>query len=154
MNLTRAFPDYETPYGFYRAIYKYTDCGPSVSMKIDGEWVHCESLPRKPWNEVNVQVLSVGSIVEGVDRETQTHEITCYKNNEPRSVEEINTDFFEAFELVNKEALQIWNETHGCDCCAKHFEFVDEKGNELEGYDGMTPVWKDCPFCEGYGVVI
>ena len=38
------FCDYESQHEMYRVFYKYTDCGPWVSVHVDGCWVHCGDL--------------------------------------------------------------------------------------------------------------
>lgn len=32
-------------YGFYRGVYKYTDCGPTIGFRICDNWVYCDELP-------------------------------------------------------------------------------------------------------------
>jgi hypothetical protein len=44
---------------------------------------------------------------------------------------------------VEKDVDFIWNETHGCETCAKHF------GINLDGE--LSPVWADCPDCLNTG---
>ena len=65
--------------------------------------------------------------------------------------------FYKTVEEVNAEANSIWNDTHGCETCAKHWhdEGLLEWGQGGQnGNDGMTPVWKDCPACQGCGVCV
>lgn len=91
------FCDYDSPHSMYRAFYKYTDCGPWVSVHVhlaspikyvnsrgelaclrnDGDWawVHCGDLHKLgTWDEMSrrgdiVDELLIGSIVEGSDAE-------------------------------------------------------------------------------------
>ena len=67
-----------------RNTYKYTDCGAWCAKVKNG--------------------ISVGSIVEGVDHGTDTHTVTY-----PFELQE----FYDAIQLVEDEAKQIWNDTHG-----------------------------------------
>ena len=76
----------------------------------------------------------VGSIVEGVDRETENH-ILVY----PFTL----SDFWSALEEVELEAEEIWNATHGCDDCG-----------EEDPWTGSVAINPECKTCEGEGVVI
>ncbi|NBT33374.1 MAG: hypothetical protein EBT13_16155, partial [Rhodobacteraceae bacterium] len=50
----------------YRSIYRYTDCGPWLSVKLhDGTWKHCAQLSGI--ENGNIRSLLIGSIVEGSD---------------------------------------------------------------------------------------
>jgi hypothetical protein len=53
------------------------------------------------------------------------------------------------------DAKCIWNETHGCRTCAKHWiaegALYEDFGPTLEV--GDCPVWSDCPDCHGDGEV-
>ena len=97
-----------------RTTYKYTQCG--------------------AWCEKTEDGVSVGSIVEGVDYGTETHTLTY-----PFNLDE----FWEKLQLVEDEAKQIWDDTHGCEDC--------HNGVEL---DGATPIDVFCETCKGEGRII
>lgn len=97
-----------------KMIYKGTDCGASLNFDSDG--------------------VSVGSIVEGCDHETETHEYH-YGG--------FTLDmFYNGLEMVEEEAKEIWNETHGCRDCDPRFE------------DELVPVNPECKSCNGEGIII
>ena len=178
--LAEAFPDAKGLGDLYRQTYKYTECGPWLSAKIqyikvlepDGfddypheqemsEWVHSDDLYRLgTWadmdaNGVLVTALMVGSIVEGCDHGTGEYELEIkHLDEEPQKFAE---RFYEAVEEVDAEASYIWDSTHGCKTCAKHWHqegLGEQNYGRLEGNDGITPVWEDCPDCGGDGVCI
>jgi hypothetical protein len=107
-------------------------------------------------------MIKVGSIVEGVEDCTESYSIFpdkvmsqsyFYKYHRQKGEGQVVTDyisktFWELIGQVNKEAGEIWNRTHGCHKCAEHFNmnFTDNIG--------AIAVWKDCPECDGEGVVI
>lgn len=136
--------DYTSPYDMYRCAYKCTPCGPSIGMEIDGKMLYCDELPDK-WSGI-ITMISVGSIVEGVDYDCETIEIWF---TEDKTLEDIAKEYYEALENVNNEANDIWMQTHGCDGCSKlHGITLDNSEN------GYIPVHPDCKECEGYGIVI
>ena len=176
----RAFPDAKGLSDLYHQTYKYTACGPYLSAKIqyikvlepDGfdeypheqeitEWFHSDDLYRLgTWSDMDAQgilvtALMVGSIVEGVDHGTDEHEIEAKQlDEEPK---QFAKRFFEAVEEVSAEANSIWNDTHGCETCAKHWHqegLIEWGKGGQNGNDGMTTIWKDCPACGGAGSVI
>lgn len=187
-----AFADFTGPGEMYRAIYKYTDCGPSVGVCIqylevippDGfheypseiersKWVYCDDLYKLgTWADMAhrgelITAICVSSIVEGVDQTTDTHEISCDPDDlESQATpdegdnlhETLERLFYKAVDAVNDEAGQIWRDTHGCEGCARHWAsegiIEGDYGNPMEGCDGTTWVWKDCPKCQGHGVAI
>lgn len=166
------FADYESLYALYRAVYKYTACGPSVGVTVySGENVddngeagpggtgrpfgsqtfYCDDLRKLGTfadmrdNGLLITAIGVSSIVEGVDQEVPYIEIEWTPmDTEPA---ELAKQFWDAVEQVNREADDIWRETHGCEKCA-----------ELLGMDqwesGDTMVHEDCPECLGEGIVI
>lgn len=71
-----------------KALYKATSCGVSVQFKDDS--------------------ITICSIVEGVDYGTQEHTLIY-----PFS----DSVFEEVILIVEREAQEIWNNTHGCDDC-------------------------------------
>ena len=91
-----------------RATYKYTNCGAWITQDEEG--------------------ILVGSIVEGCDHGTEVHGV-----NYPFEID----DFWKVLELVEKEAEEIWNDTHGC----------GEENIET----GSTAINPDCKTCEGEG---
>jgi hypothetical protein len=161
--LKAAFPDYDGPYGLYRATYKYTPCGPTVGMTLrdpEGKLhtLYCDDLPMlwKAFDEKGwlVTQIKVSSIVEGIDACTDTITIEVLDKS---SAEELTHDFYAAVEDVDAEADSLWAETHGCATCAKHLhgDPEDWQGEDDERWQiGDTPVWHDCPACGGSGTVI
>ena len=173
------FGAFTSLYNLYRSIYKTVACGPSIGALIgyweevepngftdypDPEyvtkWFYCSDLAKlgtlKDMRERGelILALSVSSIVEGVDWETQTREVEW----RPFEVEpeELRYEFWNAVRLVDEEASEIWDATHGCEACINHWRSicvpVDEWGGELDF--GTAPVWDDCPECSGDGVAI
>ena len=125
------------------------------------EWVNSNALYRLgTWADMDSQgvlvtALKVGSIVEGCDNGTDEHELEVKQLDE--EPEQFAERFFKAVEEVNAEANFMWNDTHGCETCAKHWHnegVLAHTYGSFEGCDGMTPVWKDCPDCEGSGTCI
>jgi len=171
--LAEAFPDAKGLGDLYRQTYKYTECGPWLSAQIqyikviesDGygsdmpyeqkviEWVHSDDLYNLgTWADMDskgilVTALMVGSIVEGCDHGTEEHELEVKHLDE--EAQEFAERFYKTVEEINAEAKTIWNDTHGCETCAIHWQ---EDGLKFDGADGATPVWEDCPECGGDGV--
>jgi len=147
----------------YRAFYMYTDCGPWMSIHVNGGWVHCGDLHKLgTWDEMLmrgdiVDEVLFGSIVEGVDecagempvrlehirsRRSKRGNVTRHSLSHALSV---------AVAGVDADAHSIWMATHGCDTCIQHWKEVggcDEHGNE------SSAVWDECPDCEGGGAII
>ena len=168
----QAFPDADGPAELYRQVYAHTSYGAYISVQIqyyktvepDGfnefpfdqlvsKWVHSGELSRLgTWKDMDQQgvlvtALLVGSIVEGVDYGTDSIEVEANQTDEDPS--DYRTRFDAALSEVEREAGGIWNDTHGCESCKAHW--VDEGIN----FDGeMTPIWLDCPDCQGSGVII
>lgn len=123
------------------------------------KWFYCDDLRQLgTWADMqkNGQLIisiAVSSIVEGVDQTTDTYVIDC----DPDSLEKtcdsddlskhLSRLFDDHLDSVDREAGEIWNATHGCEVCAKHW------GIDVEGYDDI-PVWDDCPECKGMGVIL
>jgi len=178
--LAEAFPDAKGLGDLYRQTYKYTPCGPWLSAQIQyikviepddfddypheqmvTEWVHSDGLYRLgTWADMNangvlVKALMVGSIVEGCDHGTGEYELEVkHLDEEPNEFAE---RFYKTVDEVNAEADSIWNDTHGCETCAKHWHeegWEDVDAGKFEGNDGITPVWEACPDCGGDGVCI
>jgi hypothetical protein len=135
----QAFADFSSPWKLYRMVYKATACGPSIGISIPGKYLYCDALPNS-WDEHPISSFLISSIVEGVDETTETLEVST--ETTPAKLEEA---FFIAVEEINKQACEIWDRTHGCDTCAEHFH--------IDLNEDHSPVWKNCPECEGYGIV-
>ena len=167
----QAFPDADSPAELYRQVYAHTSYGAYLSVQIqyfktiepDGfnefpfdklvsKWVDCGGLSRLgTWKEMDEQgvlvtSLLVGSIVEGVDYGTDKIELVANQTHEDPS--DYRTRFDAALIEVEQEANAIWNDTHGCKSCAAHW--VDEGID----FDEMSPIWNDCPDCQGQGTII
>lgn len=174
-SLKNAFPDAYGPYDLYRQIYKYSACGPSIGFCInywdneivkDGpcagetyeversKWIYCDNLlSLGTWADMDrkgelVSAISISSIVEGVDDTTDTYIVDTLKlNDDP---EAIAKTFYNHCDKVEQEAQAIWDDTHGCESCRKHWQ---SEGCEYDD-DDMVPVWTECPHCGGSGTVI
>ncbi len=120
-------------YLFYKSIYKYTPCGPSVGFRINGEWKYCSDLPREVGENDVVDGVHVSSIVEGVDYGVEGANLF-----EPFPAEH----FWELVDSVDRQAQVIWDDTHGCEGCGPE--------NEM-GYITINP---KCKTCGGSGTVI
>jgi hypothetical protein len=130
---------YESPYEFYRATYKYTDCGPSVGLRItyategdgdpgpDGtflgreveEWVYCSDLHRfgtfAQMSESGMEVtgLLVSSIVEGTDAEVPAR--TLEDDKAFVDAEAFWSAWHTLVAEVDADADDIWNATHAAE---------------------------------------
>lgn len=92
----------------YRSIYKYTECGPWLSVQTwDGRWFHCQDLHKVDKDEV--RYLLVGSIVEGSDAEVCADPIDLC---ECESTEAAVDLFNRTVEWVNDEACALWKEAN------------------------------------------
>lgn len=135
------------------------------------EWVYCDSLYRwGTWEDlaecgVLIRGIAVSSIVEGVDQCTHTHTIDCTIDALESAMTKDEAEqglhatlrrlFYAAVYAVDKEAGEIWNDTHGCDTCAKHWAaYSGITVEHLRDTWDSVPVWKDCPDCDGAGIVI
>ena len=94
-----------------RYVYKYTDCG--------------------AWIETRDALIRMGSIVEGVDECVEVHELKF-----PFTLK----TFFDALKDIEREAKEIWDDTHGCPDC----------NNPTDRGDGIDP---KCKTCKGEGVI-
>lgn len=81
--------------------------------------------------------VKASSIVEGVDRGTGIYE---------RIWPFTSKDFYGMIDEVGEEAKEIWNNTHGCERCAEHWD--------IPWRLGATMVNTDCSTCGGGGIVI
>jgi len=160
------FSDYDSLAALYHAVYKYTDCGPSLGVTIyselpdNGEWgpesgggplsdfktFYCDDLRKlgtfKDMDDQGILIteLLVSSIVEGVDQCTDTYAIEWSPlHTEPKKLYE---QFWQAVEDCNKEANEIWMETHGCPDCFNY------------PADDEHPVDPECKSCGGQGAFL
>lgn len=172
--LKEAFPDADGPGELYRVTYKYTDCGPSVGFnvrmiqeardleagpnrepfeRVTERWIYCDDTYKLgTWDEMlaagmEVLAISVSSIIEGVDYDTETIEIEI----DGKTSQQIYDEFFAAVEEVNRQACEIWNDTHGCETCRAYWIKEGLPNGETEF---GCPVWKECPDCDAAGTVI
>ena len=92
----------------YRSIYKYTECGPWLSVKTwDGRVFHCDKL--REVNKDEVRYLLVGSIVEGSDAGVTADWIDLLECETPeKAVERFNR----TVAWVNDEACALWDEAN------------------------------------------
>jgi hypothetical protein len=92
----------------YRSIYKYTECGPWLSVQTwDGRWFHCENLHKV--DNRDVRYLLVGSIVEGSDADVTADPIDLVECDSPEAAVAL---FNRTVEWVNDEACALWREAH------------------------------------------
>ena len=150
--------DYGSPHEMYRCCYKYTACGPWISVHVNGGWVHCGDLHKLgTWEEMLrrgdiVDELLVGSIVEGVDAEASPVSVRLADIRSKRSksgtvtAHSLRSAISTAVQDVNDDARRIWDDTHGCDACIAHWE--------QQGFADSRAVWPDCPECDGDGTII
>lgn len=116
--------DYDSPHEMYRVFYKYTACGPWVSMHVNGQWVHCQDLHKLgTWEEMLrrgdlVDEVLIGSIVEGSDAEATPEPVRL---NDLRSLRSptgkvtstsLRKAFDRAVSRVNDEAVALFYEAH------------------------------------------
>ena len=93
----------------YRSIYKYTACGPWLSVQTwDGRWFHCQDLHKVDKNEV--RCLLVGSIVEGSDAEVTADWIDLLECESP---DDAVNKFNDTVAWVNDEACALLEEANG-----------------------------------------
>ena len=143
--------DFASPHELYRSVYKYTECGPWMSMLVNGGWVHCGELHTLgTWKQMLerkmiVTELLFGSIVEGVDQCADEVSVTLADMTHAEhgvKQETVMAAIYGAVERVNEDARAIWNDTHGCDTCVDHW------GGE------SAAIWDECPDCLGEGDII
>lgn len=116
--------DYDSPHEMYRVLYKYTDCGPWMSIKVNGQWVHCQDLHKLgTWQEMVrrgdiVEEVLIGSIVEGSDAEPapvslRLSNLMSRKTKSPRVTRaSLSAAIDAAVRAVNDEACALWNEAN------------------------------------------
>lgn len=185
-HVREAFADYGSPHDLYRSAYEDTACGrPSIGLTVRywvneadfaGNWyekdvtrsLYCDELRKLgSWDDIDkagylIEMIHVSSIVEGVDRETGSHNLpTRYEQVELRLEpgvstvhEQIAKAFWRAVAEVDNEASEIWNQTHGCPTCGSHWVGDPDDWSEDDWEIGETPVWSECPECDGDGEII
>jgi len=116
-----------------KRLYKGTNCGAWLQVVNEGEFSRGAPIS-----------IEMGSIVEGCDCEAEPQKLTWPFTKD---------QFWNAVQAIEDDCLRIWNETHGCEGCAKLYQYCGEWG-EFKGCDGVTPVHPDCKECSGYGIVI
>jgi hypothetical protein len=91
-----------------RVLYKYTDCGFWLSVRLhDGEWRHTGDL--RGIDNGNVRALLVGSIVENSDAEMVGREIDLLTYDDPDdAVKRLDHEV----EQVNAQACALWVEAN------------------------------------------
>lgn len=92
----------------YRSIYKYTECGPWLSVRTwDNRTFHCGHLHEV--NKDEVRYLLVGSIVEGSDAEVTADWIDLLECETPEAAVKL---FNDTVAWVNDEACRLWDEAN------------------------------------------
>lgn len=109
-----------------KAIYKGTSCGAWIQFGDD--------------EEDGPLSVTVGSIVEGVEWSTETHEL---KTDDYEDPEAFRKALWEALDMVETEAQEIWQATHGCEACGHE--------DPETGHIAINP---NCPVCEGKGTIL
>jgi hypothetical protein len=118
----------DSPARINRAVYKSTDCGASLSLKPvgramlhngDAKWV---TLP----GSLAVEYVTVQSIVEGIEETTEAVEVKFPATQ---------ATLWAAMGEVERQASDLWNETHGCEDCGEE--------NDI-GYRTINPKCKAC----------
>jgi hypothetical protein len=95
----------------YRSIYKYTECGPWLSVRTwDNRTFHCGDLHKV--DKTEVRYLLVGSIVEGSDAEVCADWIDLVECESPEAAVEL---FNRTVAWVNDEACALWDAANGED---------------------------------------
>lgn len=103
--------DVKTVEDLYCVVYKYTDCGPWISVKLhNGTWRHCHELNGIDNNDVCA--LLVGSIVEGSDAEVCADPINLIDYIDEDGAVKSLAAFNQSVEWVNDEAARIWDESN------------------------------------------
>jgi len=118
------FSGYDSPYEMYRVHYKYVDCGPWMSLHVNGQWVHCGELPKLGmWKDMVargdiVDEVLIGSIVEGSDAEASPVPVRLADIRSKRSKRgaithaSLRAAFSNAVDAVNEDACALWDEAN------------------------------------------
>jgi len=132
-----------------RNTYRRTNCGAWIreDVEVEGE-DYVDFLGYEHEAEVTWRGITVGSIVEGVDYDCTPETVTY-----PFKMDE----FWQALKNVERQASEIWNDTHGCEDChpkkeGRFWPILNQWGDEVEF--GAWPINKECKTCEGGGTII
>jgi hypothetical protein len=118
------FSDYDSPHQMYRSHYKYVECGPWMSLHVNGQWVHCQDLHKLGlWKDMVargdiVDEVLVGSIVEGSDACAEPVPVRLGDIRSKRSKrgtitrQSLRAAIDEAVDEVNTEACAMWEEAN------------------------------------------
>lgn len=111
----------------------------AVLKELAGPASDYEAAATEPWEYPVGQevVFRCGSIVEGCDGEVFASPVTL-----PCAAKDIDA----AIQYVEDEAALLWDQTHGCEECARI------NGHEWE--PGATVVLTECAKCGGHGIAI
>ena len=94
-----------------RTIYKNTECGAHLSVKLhDGTWRHSGDLDGI--DNGNVQALLLWSIVEGSDAEVDADPISLLDYMDEGDEKRLIADFDKTLDWVNDEACSLWHEAN------------------------------------------
>lgn len=101
--------DAEDVKDLYRNIYKYTACGPWLSVQThDGVWHHYSDL--EGIENGNVRALQVGSIIEGSDDVVEGDIMDLMDYTGDKHPEDAAADFDIQVKLVDEEAGAIFDD--------------------------------------------
>lgn len=165
---------YDTPSEMMRRLYKYTDCGASGGLLVEGtvhvasssdpyaeaggrQWLYShEAGSLGSWNDVEAAGLSVlavcvSSIVEGIDATTSTVEVRA---EDCTDAADFDLRWDAAIEQVEQEANDLWNDTHGCAWCSGLREVPEDADPYCGPGDLGGKVNPNCTACDGCGVSI
>ena len=116
--------DYDSPAEMYRVFYKYTDCGPWVSVHVNGTWIHCQDLHKLgTWDAMLMRgdildAVLIGSIVEGSDAEASPVPVRLGDLRSKRSKRgaithaSLQAAFGKAVDAVNEVACALWDDAN------------------------------------------
>lgn len=96
---------------FGRSIYRNTECGAWLSVKLhDGTWRHTGDLSGI--DNGNVAALLVGSIVEGSDAEVRADVIELINYLDEGDEQRLVDEFNRTIDWVDDEACRLWDEAN------------------------------------------
>jgi hypothetical protein len=173
--------EYDSPAEMYRVFYKYTDCGPWVSVRVhlgapikyvdwrgdmatlqnegDYVWVHCGDLHRLgTWKEMAargdiVDEILVGSIVEGADECTDEVPVRLAGIRSKRSKTHAVTQA--SLRSALDKAVAAVNEDAKRIWNDTHgCDTCIQHWKDLGCGEDQTAVWAECPDCGGDGEII
>lgn len=166
---------YDTPSDMMRRLYKYTDCGASGTLVVEGT-IHVPS-SSDPWAEASgaqeyysdtahtlgtwddlesagmaVIAVRVSSIVEGIEATTDTVTVEA---DACVDADEFNRKWDAAIEKVEAQASELWDSTHGCAWCDADPAEIPENADTFDprwGEGDYRRINPNCPVCAGDGV--